>query len=489
MKRKKSKKYITPLLRISGIILLVAFLFSCNRIISLKTNAVNTKETVQSAYPGVDIITEIHDETLYSMAVHYPEFAGTSLNEQIQQYVSMGKEEFLYEVERNKDYLREDQASLYILFEIYPIVKDMYSIVFNMESYVVGANGRQISKVFIVDVKEDAVIQQDKIIVDSEQNRDKIYKLLLNEFEQSEEYSDFFFKDYLQNWIKDENNHFSNMFLTENSIVFKFDKHLVTAGAAGSPEISIPFEQAREFISDDWQEKLYINIKEDEGAEPEEPNEPNEPAPDEQEEVTDPNEQPDSENNTEENIVSDKKRVALTFDDGPHNTNTMKILDLLDKHNAKATFFMLGNRVNFYPDIAKEIVDRGHEPGNHTWNHKDLTTLGEEEIKLEIQRTNDAIQTATSRTPVIYRPPYGAVNDYVKEAVDMESILWTVDTEDWKSRDAKQVLLEVQTNVKDGSVVLLHDIHGSTVEAVELILEFLDKEGYEFVTVSELNLK
>ena len=89
---------------------------------------------------------------------------------------------------------------------------------------------------------------------------------------------------------------------------------------------------------------------------------------------------------------------------------------------------MLGNRVDFYPNIAKEIVARGHEPGNHTWSHKDLTTLSKEDINLEIERTNKAIQKATGKEPTVYRPPYGSINNQVREAVNMPPILWTVDT-------------------------------------------------------------
>lgn len=473
MKRKKSRHYLLPFLGILGFICLALFLFSDNSVFSTEKNIINNKETTQSAYPGVDIVTEITDEKLYSMAIHYPEFKETFLNEQIQQYVSWSKAEFLKQIDQNRKHLREAQASLYILFDIYPIDKDMYSIVFDMESYVGGANGQQNSKVFLVDVKNNSFLQQIEIIIDSEQNRDKLYHLLLHEFKYSEKYKEYLFQDFLEEWVKDKNNHFSNMFLTEDAIVFKFDKYQVTAGAAGSPEISLPFEKVRELITDDWQKKLYPN-KQDHGI--------REPG-----EATGPNEQLDSDKDIEESILPKKKRVALTFDDGPHNTNTLKILELLDKYNAKATFFMLGNRVDFYPNIAKEIVARGHEPGNHTWSHKDLTTLSKEDINLEIERTNKAIQKATGKEPTVYRPPYGSINNQVREAVNMPPILWTVDTEDWKSRDANKVLKEVQKAVKDDSIILMHDIHNSTVEAVELVLKFLAKEGYECVTVSELN--
>lgn len=473
MNTKKSRHIFLTLLGILGAIALVLFLFNDQSVIS-SNNIIDSKETTKSAYPGVDIVTEINDEKLYSLAIHYPEFKETFLNEQIQQYVSLGKGEFLNHVEQNRQHLKEAQASLYITFDIYPIDKDLYSIVFNMESYVVGANGQQSSKIFLVDVNSNRFIQQTEIIIDNEVNRDKLFHLLLKKFEASEEYRDFLFKDYLKEWINDPHNHFSNMFLTEDFLAFKFDKYLVTAGAAGSPEIYLPLEEVREFLREDWQKRLDIPKENDEALEPDK--------------VPEPNEQEDSEKDIGDNISPNKKRVALTFDDGPHNTNTPKILELLDKYNAKATFFMLGTRVDFYPDIAKEIVERGHEPGNHTWHHRDLTTLSKAEINLEIERTNVAIKKATGKEPILYRPPYGSINNQVREAVNKPAILWTVDTLDWKSRNAHKVLKEVQKNVEDGSIILMHDIHDTTVEAVALVLEFLDKEGYECVTVSELHV-
>src|SRR5699024_10558867 len=183
----------------------------------------------------------------------------------------------------------------------------------------------------------------------------------------------------------------------------------------------------------------------------------------------------------------DKKRVALTFDDGPHPTNTLEILQLLEDYQAKATFFVLGNRVDFYPDLTKEIAARGHELGNHTWNHKDLTALSEEEINQEIQLVNDRIEKITGQPPRLYRPPYGAKNDLVQEVVGLTEVLWTIDTEDWKSHDPDKILSVVKENVTDGSIILMHDIHETTVEATKLVLKFLQEADYDCVTISDLN--
>lgn len=180
------------------------------------------------------------------------------------------------------------------------------------------------------------------------------------------------------------------------------------------------------------------------------------------------------------------KRVALTFDDGPHPRNTEKVLGLLDQYDAKATFFMLGSNVEYYPDIVKSIVAAGHELGNHTWSHPDLTALGSDSVMQEVQNTNEIIEKTTGEEPTVFRPPYGATNEQVETAVKMTPVLWSVDTMDWKSRDPNAILALVKGNVEDGSIILLHDIHDTTVVALEPILKYLDGEGYNFVTVSDL---
>lgn len=469
MRYKKSKLYSLATFSILGIIVLAAFVFGSDPVISTNKTIANSRLMAHTAYPGVDIITEIHDERMYHIAIHYPQFKNELLNEQIEKYVFASKKKFFDEIGQKKKYLNEVPASLYILFDIYPAANDVYSIVFNVESYIMGANGLQSSKVFIIDVKENSTISQTEILVVHEQNRHKLYTLLLDEFKKSKEYKPYFFEDELKKWIEDEDNSFSNMFIRDQSIVFKFDKYVVTAGAAGSPEISIPLDRMRNLLTDEWQKKLNL-IKADD-------------------KIKKPDRQSTTQKDIKESEIGRKRRIALTFDDGPHGINTLKILQLLDEYNAKATFFMLGNRVDFYPNIAKEISKRGHELGNHTWDHKDLTTLSKEEIHKEIQMTSDAIQKATEKEPTVFRPPYGIINDQVDNTISLPTVLWTVDTKDWKTHNAKKILSEVKRNVKDGSIILMHDIHNSTVEAVDLVLQYLKEQDYECVTVSELNTK
>lgn len=187
------------------------------------------------------------------------------------------------------------------------------------------------------------------------------------------------------------------------------------------------------------------------------------------------------------NVVDkNKKMVAITLDDGPHATNIQKILDILDAHNAKATFFMLGQNVVNNEEVVKDVYKRGNEIGIHTWDHKQLTKLSQDEIVSQVERTSDAIYKIIGKRPKLVRPPYGAINDTVKNSINYPLILWNIDSLDWKSRDEKQIVPLVMNSVQDGDIILLHDIHSTTVPAVEKIVSQLEEQGYQMVTVSQL---
>ena len=178
--------------------------------------------------------------------------------------------------------------------------------------------------------------------------------------------------------------------------------------------------------------------------------------------------------------------VALTFDDGPHSKNTDDILNILSKYNAYATFFMLGSNAEKYPDVVKRVFDAGNEIGIHTWSHKELTKLSSDEIKKEVDNTASKIEKITGKRPTLVRPPYGSINENVKNAIDNPLILWNVDSLDWKSRDKEKIVPLVLNDVQDGDIILLHDIHSTTVPAVEEILKYLVENDYQVITVSQM---
>ncbi|WP_053617550.1 polysaccharide deacetylase family protein [Nocardiopsis sp. NRRL B-16309] len=179
------------------------------------------------------------------------------------------------------------------------------------------------------------------------------------------------------------------------------------------------------------------------------------------------------------------KCVALTFDDGP-GEHTDELLDTLAGYDAQATFYVLGSKVAGNTGTLQRMVEEGHEIGNHSWDHADLATLSAGAVEKDMERTNEAIREATGTEPVTMRPPYGSLDDTARSAIDQPMVLWDVDTLDWQSRDADAVTDVTLDETAPGSVVLYHDIHESTVEAVPEVLKGLHRQGYHFVTVDEL---
>ena len=186
------------------------------------------------------------------------------------------------------------------------------------------------------------------------------------------------------------------------------------------------------------------------------------------------------------NVIDyNKKLVALTFDDGP-NHNTNRILDILDKYNVKATFFVLGTNINGNEGIIKRMNDLGMEIGNHTYSHRLLTKLEDDEIKKEIKNVDDLIFNITNKYPSLIRPSYGSINNRIKRIVDRPLIIWNIDTLDWKYHNSKRIADRVLNKVSDGDIVLMHDIYRATANSLEIIIPKLLNDGYQLVTVSEL---
>lgn len=184
-------------------------------------------------------------------------------------------------------------------------------------------------------------------------------------------------------------------------------------------------------------------------------------------------------------IDKNKKMVALTYDDGP-SIYTPKILKTLKENNAVATFFVVGSRVSTYKDHIKTANKLGCQIGNHSYNHKILTKVGASTIQKEITSTNDAVKKIIGESPIIMRPPGGAVNNTVKENVGMPMIIWSLDTLDWKTRNAESTKKAVLERIKDGDIVLMHDLYDATATASQTIIPELIDRGYQLVTVSEL---
>lgn len=181
-----------------------------------------------------------------------------------------------------------------------------------------------------------------------------------------------------------------------------------------------------------------------------------------------------------------EKVVALTFDDGPYTDVTMRILDALEPYGAHATFFVVGNRVNNYKECIVRAVNLGCQIGDHTWNHTTLTRISGDAVSTQINDCADAVYNLTGIRPVVMRPVGGSYNSTVSANVGMPMIIWSIDTNDWKYKDSDHVINEVLNNVRDGDIVLMHDLYETTATAVETIVPALIDAGFTLVTIDEL---
>lgn len=191
-----------------------------------------------------------------------------------------------------------------------------------------------------------------------------------------------------------------------------------------------------------------------------------------------------------DSVHVDGPYIALTFDDGPHATLTPKLLDLLAAHHMRATFFVVGKNAADHPDILRRAIREGHEIANHSWSHPDLGKMSDEAVRRELKKTDDAIFAAIGKRPTLLRPPYGSITPrqkrWIHDDFGYRIIIWDVDPLDWKRPGPTVVCSRILKETRPGSIVLSHDIHLPTIEAMPATFDQLDRKGFKSVTVSEL---
>ena len=182
--------------------------------------------------------------------------------------------------------------------------------------------------------------------------------------------------------------------------------------------------------------------------------------------------------------------IAMTFDDGPSEKLTPELLDLLAQHHIHATFFVIGTNVVAHPEVLQRAVGEGHEIGNHSWSHPAFAKMRDDSVRLQLQKTDDAIRAAIGSSPTLMRPPYGSITARQKRWINSEFgyriILWDIDPLDWKRPGAAVVTSRIVRETRPGSIILSHDIHPGTIKAMPATFDQLQAKGFKFVTVSEL---
>lgn len=182
------------------------------------------------------------------------------------------------------------------------------------------------------------------------------------------------------------------------------------------------------------------------------------------------------------------KKVALTFDDGPNGDYTEELLKGLATRNVKATFFLIGKKAEQQPQVVKDIWEGGHLIANHTYDHVNLCNMSEERACEQIEKTNQVIENITGECPLYLRPPFGRYKKQIDEKTNMIEIRWDVDPRDWSDKNTGDIVNRVVTKVKENDMILLHDTYATSIVAALQIIDILQAEGYDFVTVDELIL-
>ena len=390
----------------------------------------------------------------YDLKIDYPSIKNKKINEKIKAYIDEQKEEFMNVVKKSENI--EISSKYDFNLNVTSNERDGITYV-NMltYSYTGGAH----------------YIRDDKSIYYNNETKEFIdLKYFFKDEESFKQMTNLAYyyvmnlenKDNLDTlWVKrgtaptiDNYRHFK---FTDNGLEIMFPPYQVASWADGEINITIPYEDINKYLKEPYQDKT-----KDETVAKEVPN------------IRDLKQ------------FKDKKLIAFTFDDGPSTSNTNYLLDNLDKYNARVTFFVLGSRVKNNKEVLKRAYLQGNDIGSHTYNHRNLNLLSDEAVIDEVKRTNDEIKNIIGISPTLLRPPYGNLTNRVKDLADMHIILWNIDPLDWKYKDKNRVANEIIEHAHDGAIVLVHDIYKSSVDGALLAMEELEKQGYAFVTISEM---
>ncbi|MEI5907824.1 polysaccharide deacetylase family protein [Bacillus spongiae] len=423
-------------------------LFLVNQLLSSGTYAEEKVERKDwSKYPGLALETRTKKTEYYTFSISLPMLDNKEMNKIIQKWAAEKKEFFLSKVEENKDQIHKDNpASLSIEVDTIQLDDEMYSLVFSSHLDSGGANGKQYKKTFNINVSTHDIIGLDDVIKDKE-SIEEMRKLVQNEMEKNKDLFAKVDKNLLEKSLANPQDWKWSM--DSDQFHVYFDESEISKGDLGSVTVDISMDEVEPLLqlqTEGEQEKII-------------PLDPN------------------------------GKYVALTFDDGPNKNVTPQVLQILKEFDAKATFFMLGIQVERYPELARKVANEGHEVANHGYDHHDLTQLNKQQIKSQIVKTKELIKEVTGQVPSLLRPPYGAFDHKVEAIASLTSsplVLWSVDSLDWKRKGSQTVSNIVQQETNPNSIILLHDIHSTSAEALPTILSKLKEDGYQFVTVSQL---
>ncbi|MGE7662259.1 polysaccharide deacetylase family protein [Peribacillus sp. NPDC097197] len=425
----------------------------------LKNKHTVSAYSIDENYPEADIQTDVNDYTKGGFSVSRPIFHQESIDEQLESYIH--KEIKAYQ-KKWKAVDGEASSELNITYEILHFSKQTITISFDKYQQIAGKKQSEYN-IFTYDIPSQEILSLDDIFYSDTDYLSVLSDIAFEELHDNKDKT--LTEDMIKKMTDPKMDNFDSFSVLKNTLVF-YMKPKKDGDSSTIQSIAIKKELFKDSLLDTYQNK---EMNQDRVKERQPKHIVAKLPP------------------KNDWIDPSQKVIALTFDDGPHPDNTMAILKSLNKHQAHATFFVLGSRVEHYPEVLQEMIAQGNEIGNHSWDHPQLTRLNKKQIKSQINKTQLAVLKASGYEPSLIRPPYGAINDKVRKHIgDMDVALWEIDPEDWKLRNKKKVVRKVMNKAEDGKIILMHDIYKTSAQAADEIIKQLDQQGYQLVTVSEL---
>lgn len=426
------------------------------------------KEAIAVEINSEQIETDIQLEKESKSADHftsYKSYPTTSIDEiddPIYKWVKANENDFLEKIAKSQEIQDGNFTGVFNLdAEVNKLTDDLFSVKLQSEETIDESDEKSSVKTFVINLKSEELIDLDDIFDDEKFTEKDRFQLMAKQLDEEDKELDY---DTWKPSLEDIND--LEVFIDTDKLTFYFTDDDLIKGEENILEVPVSTTQLADYFTTTYYDLLISDEMESEI---------------EQAKI--------EEEQTKEEEIAGHKYIALTFDDGPEPNSTNRILETLDQYDAKATFFMLSNKVEANPDLANKVADNGHEIANHSVTHADLGKLGRNQIRNEMINSKEKIENITGVTPTLFRPPYGSKNEMVHEVAsetDQSIALWSIDTYDWQHLNPNATFEKIQNNVKPGSIILMHDIHQQTADALPRVMEYLDEQGYEFVTMSEL---
>lgn len=432
--------------------------------LSLDSSQVKNSET------GIQSIIE-EDET-QTISVHYPTTIYEKVNALLSDFALNRIELFRQETAEFSQLSGVNWPyELHMDYEIVYESSRHLSVVFVESKYLSGLKPTSMMYTYTFNVTQQRLLSLKDLF---KSNTD--YLSFLSEYTSDTllANSDIYDKEWVMVGTSADESNFKHFVLTDEGLTIVFEKNQVGPESLGEPMVTIPYEALLNNVTFKESETLVeqLDLKSDTSETTTEST---------SESTSEPTTEPSTETSTEH-----QKKIAITFEDGPHPLYTPLILDTLKSRDTQATFFLMGIRAKDYAALTQRIYEEGHLIGTHSWSHPQLNRLSLESVQTQLSKANDTIKDITGFMPFLYRPPYGIYNESVLTTGDMPAILWSIDPQDLVYKDSTYITNYVLDHAFDGAIIMLRDTNPYTTQSLGNIIDGLENKGFKIVTVDEL---